>query len=202
MLRFPLQLRFKLLSLAPSVYVLDEAGEEVCFIRQKLFRLRESITVYRDSSKQSSIGSIEADRIIDWSARYTFLDADGKAFGAVGRRGARSLWRAHYDIFSAAESKEVTMTIQEENPFVKLIDGLLQAVPIVGPAFNIFSGFFLHPTYGVTARDGAKVARLRKRRAFFEGRFTLEKLGALSPEQEMEILLSCLMMLLLERSRG
>lgn len=202
MLRFPLQLRFKLLALAPSVYVIDESGAEICFIRQKLFRLRESITVYRDSSKSATLGSIEADSIIDWSARYTFSDAEGRPFGAVGRRGARSLWRAHYDIFSAAESKEVSMMIQEENPFVKLIDGLLGAIPIIGPVFNIFSGFFLHPTYAVTARDGAKVARLRKKMAFFEGRFVLEKLGALTPEQEMEVLLSCLMMLLLERSRG
>ncbi len=35
-----------------------------------------------------------------------------------------------------------------------------------------------------------------------EGRFTLEKLADVSAEQELQILLSCLMMTLVERSRG
>lgn len=198
MFRFPLQFHFPLLTLAPSISVTDAQGAQVCYVRQKLFRLKEDITVYRDSSKQIAIGTIKADRIIDWSARYTFTDANGQPFGAMGRRGAKSLWRAHYDIFSTVGSNVVSMTIQEENPFTKVFDSLLGQIPILG----IFTAFLFHPRYIIKTSDGAEVARITKKAALLEGRFFLEKLGETTNEQELEILLSCLMMLLLERRRG
>ena len=198
MFRFPLHLHFPLFTFAPAIVVTDNDGAEVCYVRQKLFKLKDAVTVFRDSSRKSILGMIKADRIIDWSARYTFTDADGAPFGAVGRRGARSLWRAHYDIFSNATSSEVSMTIQEENPWVKVFDSMLGEIPILG----ILSNFLFHPRYAIKTPDGALVARLIKRAALLEGRFTLEKCGEMRGEQELEILLSAMMMLLLERSRG
>jgi hypothetical protein len=198
MFRFPLEFHFPFFRIAPTIVVTDSSGAEVCFVRQKLFRLKEAVTVHRDSSQQTVLGMIKADRIIDWSARYTFSDAEGQPFGAVGRRGAKSLWRSHYDIFSRADSKEVSMTIQEENPFAKIFDSLLGQIPILG----VLTAYLFHPRYAVRTADGTIVARLTKRAALLEGKFTLEQLGELQDEQALEILLSCLMMLLLERNRG
>ncbi len=198
MLRFPLDFRFKILTLAPQITVTDSTGSEVCYIRQKAFKLRESVTVFRDSTQGAILGKIEADRIIDWSARYTFQDPDGQPFGAVGRRGARSLWRSHYDIFENATSQQASMSIQEESVMMRMLDNVLGEIPILG----IFTGYFFNPTYAILNAEGVLVARLRKRAAFLDKFFTLEKFADLSAEQELEILLSCLMMTLLERNRG
>ena len=198
MISFPLDFRFRLLTISPQVAVTDPSGAEVCYIKQKAFRLRESVTVFRDSKQAAVLGKIEADRIFDWSARYTFSDAQGLPFGAVSRRGARSLWRAHYEIYERADAKEPAMSIREENVWTRVLDGFLSEIPILG----LFTGYLFHPSYAVTTTDGKIVARLRKRAAFLEGRFTLDKLAELQPEQELEILLSCLMMLLLERHRS
>ncbi|MES2569547.1 MAG: hypothetical protein V4710_05775 [Verrucomicrobiota bacterium] len=198
MMRFPLDFRFRLFTIAPQITVTDSAGSEVCYIKQKAFKLRESVTLYRDSSQSTLLGKIEADRIIDWSARYTFHDADGKPFGAVGRSGARSLWRSHYDIFDGASSKQSAMSIQEESVMKRMLDGLLGQIPVLG----MFTGYFLNPTYKITTTDGQLVARLRKKASFLDKHFQLEKLADLTAEQELEILLSCLMMTLIERNRG
>ncbi|MDQ3624863.1 MAG: hypothetical protein M3463_20675 [Verrucomicrobiota bacterium] len=198
MLPFPLDFRFRILTIAPQVTVTDAAGAQVCYIQQKAFKLRESVTVYRDSRKAAVLGKIEADRIIDWSARYTFYDPEGQPFGAVGRRGGRSLWRAHYDIFDGAHSKNAAFNIQEESVLKRVLDGFLGEIPVL----EIFTGYFLHPSYAIRSADGSLAARLSKRAAFLEGRFTLEKLADLSAEQELQVLLSCLMMTLVERSRG
>ncbi len=197
-MRFPLDFRFRLFTIAPQITVTDSAGSEVCYIKQKAFKLRESVTLYRDSSQSTLLGKIEADRIIDWSARYTFHDADGKPFGAVGRSGARSLWRSHYDIFDGASSKQSAMSIQEESVMKRMLDGLLGQIPVLG----MFTGYFLNPTYKITTTDGQLVARLRKKASFLDKHFQLEKLADLTAEQELEILLSCLMMTLIERNRG
>lgn len=198
MFQFPLDVRFKIMTLAPQIVVTDASGGEVCYIKQKAFKLKESVTVYRDATQSAVLGTISADRVLDFSARYIFQDAEGKPFGAVGRRGMKSLWRSHYDIFDKADSKTVAMTIEEESVLVRMLDGVAASVPVVG----VFSGYLFHPSYAVKTADGRLVARLRKKAAFLEGAFQLEQHGELTNEQELEILLSCLMMTLLERQRG
>jgi len=44
--------------------------------------------------------------------------------------------------------------------------------------------------------------RLKKEPAFFQGKFSIEKLAEMSEEEETQILLSLIMMVLLERQRG
>lgn len=196
-MNFPLTFRFKVVALSPQIYVQDAHGQTVCYVKQKLLRLREKVEVFTDDSRSRLLSTIEADRIIDWSARYTFRDAQGNELGAIGRRGMRSLWRAHYDIF-APGSTEPAFHIREENPFTKLLDGFVGEIPILG----LFSGYMLHPRYAATRADGTPVLRLTKRNAFFEGRFELEKLAELSDGEQTALMLGFLMMNLLERARG
>ncbi|MEJ6573326.1 MAG: hypothetical protein QNL39_15190, partial [Akkermansiaceae bacterium] len=87
---------------------------------------------------------------------------------------------------------------QEENPWTKVMDGVLGGIPILG----MFSGYFFHPSYVATRADGTPVMRVKKQAAFFEGKFTIEKLADLSPQEEVNLIYSFLMLLLLERSRG
>jgi hypothetical protein len=90
------------------------------------------------------------------------------------------------------------LSIKEENAWIKVIDGLIGEIPILG----MFSGYVFHPAYLVTRRDGAVVMRIQKQPAFFEGRFTVEQKAPLSADEERSLLLGVVMMLLLERDRG
>jgi hypothetical protein len=77
-------------------------------------------------------------------------------------------------------------------------DAFLSEVPILG----LLSGYLFHPRYLAARSDGTPAMRLTKEAAFFEGRFRIDKLGDLSPREEMNLLLSYLMLVLLERRRG
>ncbi len=192
---FPLILSFKILTFVPQIAVTDADGRLVCYVRQKLFKLKESVTVFADAAQTRPLYMINADRILDWSARYNFSDMQGLPLGAVKRQGMRSLWRAHYDILDGEMS---VMTIREDNPWVKVLDGLANEVPIL----NFFTGYFLHPVYAVARPSGEVVLRMKKEPAFLEGRFSIARLAPLAAAEEQRALLSLLMMLLLERSRG
>jgi hypothetical protein len=90
-------------------------------------------------------------------------------------------------------------SIREENPWVKLFDGLVGQLPIIG----MFTGYLLHPAYGVIETATGKVAlRAIKRPALFEGLYRVEQSSGLSEDDERLALLALLMMLLLERQRG
>jgi uncharacterized protein YxjI len=194
-MNYPLTLSFKVVALAPQLSVTDANGNLLAYIKQKLFKLREDVTVFEDVQKLRPAFNMKADKIIDWSPRYSFVDQLGQAVGSVKRQGKKSLWKAHYDVY---EGDAVKMLIREEKPWVKVWDGLLSEVPILG----IFSGYMFHPAYSVSSPDGQVILRMVKQSALFEGKFKIEKLGQLSADDEKRAFLSLMMMVLMERARG
>jgi len=195
-MQYPLEVTLKIWTLAPKIAVTDAEGNLVFFVKQKLFKLREAIGVFADEAQTQKLYDLKADRIIDFSARYNFTDSDGISLGAVKQKGLRSLWRAHYDIFDNETSS--TLHIQEENPWVKVIDSLFAEIPILGT----LSGYVFNPKYLVKRSDGTVVMRLEKRPSWLSQKFTIKPVDQLSSREETQALLSLLMMVLLERSRG
>ena len=194
-LSYPLTLSFKIVALAPQLSVIDANGNLVAYVKQKLFKLKEAVTVFADQEQTQPLFALKADRVIDFSARYHFTDEQGLNIGSIKRQGMRSLWKARYDIM---EGETEVMSIQEENGWVKVLDGLFTEIPIVG----MFSGYLFHPVYLVLGSGDQVLVRVEKQPAFFEGRFLVEKQADLSEMDEKRVLLSLIMMLLLERRRG
>jgi hypothetical protein len=192
---YPLHLSFKILALARQLAVTDAGGRLIFYVKQKAFKLKEAVTVFADAEQAQALYSINADRVLDFSARYTFTDRQGRTLGSVKRQGMKSLWKAHYDIL---DGETPVMTIKEENPWTKVLDSLVGEVPILG----MFTGYLFHPAYLVTRPNGALLMRLEKQPAFFEGKFVIEKKGEMEQAEEERALLGLLMMILLERHRG
>ena len=200
---YPLNLRFKLVSFTPQIYITDAQGNDIVYVRQKLLKLKEDVRIYRDDSKTDEVFRIGADRIIDFSARYHFYEsATDTLIGSVKRKGMRSLWKSTYFIDSPNDI--TTHHIKEDSAWTKVGDALLSEIPIVG----MFTGYFLNPSYTVYKGDNREderfpVMRLVKQAAFWEGRFEIEQLDeSMSPQEEQSILLSLMMLVQLERRRG
>ena len=194
-MEYPLELAFKVLALTPQISVTDASGRLVFYVKLKMFKLKELVTVFSDQQQTLPLYRINADRVIDFSARYHFTDVNGTNLGSVKREGVKSLWKAHYNIL---DGDAVVMTIREEKPWVKVLDGLIRQIPIIG----LISGFILHPVYLVSRTDGLVVMRLEKQPSFFESKFAIRKDTELDERGELRVLLSLIMMILLERARG
>jgi len=194
-MQYPLEMRFKILTLAQQISVQDATGKPIMYVKQKMFRLKEKVEVFTDSSSQKKLFDISADRIIDFSANYHFTAADGTDWGAVRRRGMKSLWSAHYEII---ENNQVDMEIQEENPWKRLLEGIVGDIPIIGYLFV----YFLNPSYLITLADGTLALRITKKPSFLERYFVIDKLTDIDSDDELRSLLSLIMMVLLEKDRG
>jgi uncharacterized protein YxjI len=194
-MNYPLKLSFKLLALASQIYIRDANGQLIGYVKQKLLKLKEDINVFADEQQTQHLYNIKADRVLDFSAKYSFTDNRGTSVGAIKRKGMRSIFKAHYEI--CEPSGTLAMEIHEENAWIKVVDSLVGEIPIIG----MFTGYFFNPAY-IISRGGAGIARLQKQPAFFEGIFQLEKLAEMSDEDEALVLLSFLTMTLLERARG
>lgn len=196
-IQYPLQLSFKILALASQANVTDAVGKTLLHTKQKMFKFREHVEIFTDKTRATRLAEIKADKVIDWSARYSSTDASGQQIGSVGRKGWRSIWRAHYEVFNPGDQVP-DFSISEENPFAKVMDGFIGGIPILG----LFSGFLFHPRYIATRSDGRPAMRIEKKAAFFEGRFEVTKLGEMTPREELNLILSFMMLVMLERKRG
>ncbi|HJQ28048.1 MAG TPA: hypothetical protein VJ827_01815 [Rubrobacter sp.] len=195
MLSYPLDLSFKIVTIGTRIRVTDATGRQVAYARKKKFKLKEDVRVYEDEDQTRLLFRMKADRMIDFSARYAISGPDGHHIGAVGRQGMKSLWSSSYVLADA--SSELVGSIREENAWVKVLDGLMEAVPF-GDAFG---GLFFNPAYLADLR-GHEVLRVQKQRSVLESSFHIEKLADFSEDEEDLLLAGIIMMVLLERDRG
>jgi len=196
-LQYPLTLNFKIAALAPQISVADASGREILYVRQKLLKLRDKITVFSDSSQSQELYEINADRILDFSARFVFTDRQGRTVGAIQRQGTRSIWKATYDIQEA--SGRDLFRVQEEQPWLKVIDYFVEEIPFVG----MLSGYLFSPTYGVQRlATGQTALRITKHRTLLSRTFTIDNLEGQLPEpEEVATVLGIMIMVLHERRR-
>ncbi|MGL5002259.1 MAG: hypothetical protein ACRDAM_04905 [Casimicrobium sp.] len=195
-LHFPLTLRFKLLALAPQIFVETRSGELLLYVRQKLLKFKEEVNVFADEAQSNLAFTMKADRVIDFRARYTITDRAGQVLGTIKQRGMKSIWRAHFDVEDAFGRE--AFFIEEKNPWVRMINGFIEEIPILGA----LSGYFLHPAYLVKRVDGTLVMQLKKQPALWEGRYSFTEEGSANDQEKLLLTLSVVMMTVLERSRG
>lgn len=194
---FPLQINFKVLAIAQQLSLTDASGNLIFYVKQKAFKLKEAVTVFADEQQTRPWFTINADKVLDFNANYSFTDYTGKPFGSMRRQGRKSLWKASYEIFDGYHPHP-TALIKEENPWAKVFDTLFGEIPVLG----IFTGYLFHPSYLVSRPDGMPFMRIKKQSSFIGRRFTIDKLAHLDQTEEQRILLALMMMVLLERSRG
>ncbi len=200
---YPLNLKFKLIALAPRIIVSDANGREIMFVSQKIFKLKEDIRIYRDQSKEREIFNIKAEKILDFDTRYNFFTVEKeKHIGSVKAKGWRSIWSATYLIDD--RNQDTHMFIKEDNPWVKVGDALLNEIPIV----NFFTGYMLHPSFTAYRSTNIEdksdpVMQLTKEPAFFEGVFRVDLLDRqMTQFEEISALLSFMLMVQFMRRRG
>jgi hypothetical protein len=194
-LSYPLDLSFKIVTIGTRIRIKDAAGRQAAYVRKQKFKLKENVGVYADEAQSSLLFRMKADRMLDFSARYAISGPDGHPIGAVGRRGMKSIWSSAYVLDDAYGTE--AGSIREENPWTKVLDGVMESVPL-GDALG---GLFFNPAY-LAELYGKDVLRIQKQPSVLESSFRIDKLAEFSDDEEDLLLAGIIMMVLLERDRG
>lgn len=59
-MQYPLNLSFKIVAIAPQISITDANGELLFYVKQKLFKLKEAITVFADQAQTEPVFQISA----------------------------------------------------------------------------------------------------------------------------------------------
>ncbi|MEM5564563.1 hypothetical protein WNY78_05590 [Psychroserpens sp. AS72] len=195
-LNFPISFTFNVTTLSNDFTAKDASGKTIAYVRQKMFKLKEAISIYDNTNKTNLTHTIKADQWIDFSAAYSFKNAQGKEIGKIARKGWASIWKAHYELID--QHQNLQYHIREDNAWVKVMDNMLGNIPILGG----FTGYLFNPSYTVTDLNGQAICQLKKEPSFFGRKFKLSKLKPIDNDDDERIILGFMMMVLLERRRG
>lgn len=195
-LKFPIHFSFNIGTLANDFTAKDADGKTIAYVKQKMFKLKEAITIYSDENKTKVDYTIAANKWLDFSAAYAFKDAQGTDIGKVARKGWASIWKANYEIID--QQDKLQYRVSEANPWVKVFDSLLGEIPIL----SFFTGYLFNPTYNVTNLKDEIIVKLKKEPSFFGKKFKLELIKPIDNDDDDRIMLGLMMMVLLERRRG
>ncbi|WP_299432349.1 hypothetical protein [uncultured Meiothermus sp.] len=200
---YPWQIKWPLLVLSPELHLEDAGGRNLLTFKQKIFTLREATSVFADKSKKQLLYTLEADRVMGFGARHFIKAAAGQPIGSFENDGWNSLWRTRYFVKDAQGN--VIYHVREENPWIKVIEGIagiIDEIPLIGWVAAGAMLYFLNPTYLVADSYGHNRYRIRKQRSLFERRFLLEPIEAVPEEWEAFTQLTVMRLVQLERHRG
>ncbi|PPK94935.1 MULTISPECIES: hypothetical protein [Nonlabens] len=195
-LQYPIKFSFKITTLSNDFTAKNASGQTIAYVKQKMFKLKEAISVYSDESKSQVLFTIAANKWLDFSAAYSMTDASGNEIGKIARKGWRSMWKAEYDIVD--QNNQPQYKVQEANAWVRVADSMIGEIPVLGA----FTGYLFNPTYNVTNKAGQIVVKLKKMPSFFGKEFELEKVADIDEDDKERVMLGLMMMILLERRRG
>ncbi|MGB0980857.1 MAG: hypothetical protein ACPGUH_02035 [Winogradskyella sp.] len=195
-IKFPIKFSFNITTLSNDFTATDATGKTVAYVKQKMFKLKEDISIYDNQNKTQLNYKIKADKWIDFSAAYSFKDAEGKEIGKIARKGWASIWKAHYELID--QNEKLQYHIREENAWVKILDSIFGQIPILGG----FTGYLFNPSYTVADLNDSTIVRMKKQPSFFGRKFELYELKPIDQDDKERIILGFMMMVLLERRRG
>lgn len=88
--------------LSTGFHIYDPDGNLAMYSKMKAFKLKEDIRLYTDESLSTEVLTIQADRVIDFSAAYTVKDpTSGESIGALRRKGLKSMLRDEWAVCDA-----------------------------------------------------------------------------------------------------
>lgn len=195
-INYPINFIFNISTFSNDFTATDAQGKTIAFVKQKMFKLKEAISVYSNESKTQVNYMINADRWIDFSAAYSIKNSSNTEIGKIARKGWKSIWKAEYEIIN--EQQKLQYRIKEDNAWIKVLDNLMGEIPIL----NFFTGYFFNPSYSVIDLQNKAILKMKKEASFFGRKFQITKLNPSAIEDEETVILSLMMMVLLERRKG
>lgn len=122
-------IRRKIFTLLSSKFqIFDAEGNLVAMSKQKAFKLKEDIRLYRDEELTDELLTIKARSVIDFSAAYDVFNAkSGEKIGALKRKGMKSILRDEWVVMDP-EDLEIA-TLKEDSMGMALVRRVLPIIP-------------------------------------------------------------------------
>lgn len=175
----------KFWAIAGQVHLYDEKNNLVCYVRQKILKLKEDITVYNDEKMTAPVLNIKARQIIDFAAAYDIFDTvTGEKVGALKRKGWKSLIKDQWILMDTGDNE--IAALGEESTGGAIASRMINLIP---------------QKYVMKTLDGTLIARFDQQFAIAVHKFDIEFFDGGSPVIDRRLAIGSLILLLLIEGR-
>lgn len=89
-IKYPLQLKFKITTLANDFTVKDNSGKTIFYVREKLLKIRDHVKVYSNTSKEVQLYDLVSNKLIDFQQTFTITNSKQQVIGKVRKKTFQS----------------------------------------------------------------------------------------------------------------
>jgi hypothetical protein len=150
--------RKKILAIAPTFEISDMQGTPLVFCQEKLFKIKDDIRIYADSSKKVELLRIRQRNMLEWAGLFDVFDPMSNVkIGALRRKGWRSWMRDEWHLLDANDHPIGTV-LETGNAFLRRIFKFLPyafAFDVGGRQVGTFNQHFTFIGYQATMDIGA-----------------------------------------------
>lgn len=119
--------------------IYDTGGALQFYIKQRAFKLREAIRVYRDEAQTQERLTIQARQVLDFNTTYDVTDTvTGQHLGAARRKGVKSLFKDEWELLSP--SGEVIGLVEETGGVLSILRRLIDALKFIPQKYQVTVG--------------------------------------------------------------
>jgi hypothetical protein len=170
---------------SPKFYFYDQQENLIAFVKQKAFKLREDIRVYRDEAMTNELLHIRARTILDWSTAYDVVDSYSRQkVGTLKRKGWKSMVRDEWVVMDANEVE--IGRIREDSAFLALLRRFLTGL--------------IPQDYSITVR-GREIGSAKQNLNFLLPKMNVDLTGDPARELDRRIALAAVVLLMAVEGR-
>jgi hypothetical protein len=123
--------------LGATIKVFDDKGDQILYCKQKAFKLKEDVRIYKDETKTEEIFRIAARNIIDFSATYDIIDSQTNSkVGALRRKGLKSMFKDEWEILDVNDV--VVGLIKEDSAMLAALRRIF--TNLIPQKFHVYHG--------------------------------------------------------------
>jgi hypothetical protein len=145
--------RKKILAIAPTFEIFDLQGTPLVYCQEKLFKIKDDIRVYADSTKKVELLRIKQRNIVDWAGIFDVFDpASNAKLGAFRRKGWRSWVRDEWHLLDPND-QQIGTILETGNAFLRRLFKFLPytfAFNLQNQQVGTFNQIFSFFTYKAT----------------------------------------------------
>lgn len=149
-----------------SVYAAKEDGSKgdlVVFVEQKRFAFKESVSFFKDSTKQELVFSFKAEKVMDIHGKFLVKDANDALVGYFKKEFAKSLTNSTWSMYD--HNNELKLSVNESNRLVAVLRRFAGWIPIIGELVDTVMSFIKYH-FSFYGADNVEVGKYEKTTLF------------------------------------
>lgn len=161
-------------------------GDLLAFAEQKRFAIREKLTFFADATKQKTVFTMRAEKVMDVHGRYLIEDAKGTHLGSLKKEFKKSLLVSSWQILDIQD--KTLLKVSESSMLLAILRRTIGFVPIIGEIVDTLMSFLLKYHFNFNDAKTGELSGLYRKTTRLRDHYCLEMSDEIYNQNDWRVL--------------